>query len=80
MVGCVEELAGLALDYGVSLVMEEYDNELSPVATMDGGAPDFLDGCPALSCAFDTGEFPLCQPGGGGTLTSCCGIGLATST
>ena len=40
MVGCVEELAGLALDYGVSLVMEEYDNELSPIATMEG-APVF---------------------------------------
>ena len=56
MVGCVEELAGLALDYGVSLVMEEYDNELSPIATMEG-VRRFLDGCPALSCAFDTGNF-----------------------
>ena len=46
MVGCVEELAGLALDYGVSLVMEEYDNELSPIATMEG-VRRFLDGCPA---------------------------------
>ena len=56
MVGCVEELAGLALDYGVSLVMEEYDNELSPIATMEG-VRRFLDGCPTLSCAFDTGNF-----------------------
>lgn len=56
MVGCVDELAGLALDYGVSLVMEEYDNELSPIATMEG-VRRFLDGCPALSCAFDTGNF-----------------------
>ena len=56
MVGCVEELAGLALDYGVSLVMEEYDNELSPIATMEG-VRRLLDGCPTLSCAFDTGNF-----------------------
>ena len=45
-----------ALDYGVSLVMEEYDNELSPIATMEG-VRRFLDGCPTLSCAFDTGNF-----------------------
>ena len=49
-------LAELAGRYGLSLVMEEYDNELSPIATMEG-VRRFLDGCPALSCAFDTGNF-----------------------
>ena len=38
------------------VAMEEYDNELSPIATMEG-VRRFLDGCPALSCAFDTGNF-----------------------
>lgn len=56
MVQCVARLGELALGYGVSLVMEEYDNELSPIATAQG-VRRFVDGCPGLACAFDTGNF-----------------------
>lgn len=56
MVEAVAQLADLALDYGVSLVMEEFDSALSPIATQEG-VLRFLEGCPALSCAFDTGNF-----------------------
>lgn len=57
---CMEEgvnkLAELAAGYGVSLVMEEYDSELAPYSTMEG-VRRFLDRCPGLSAAFDSGNF-----------------------
>ncbi len=56
MTQCVAQLGDLALDYGLSLVMEEYDNELSPIADI-AGVRRFLDDCPGLECAFDTGNF-----------------------
>lgn len=56
MVVCMGRLAEFAGPYGVSLVMEEYDNPLAPFATVEG-LRSFLDGCPALGCCFDTGNF-----------------------
>jgi len=56
MIACMGRLAELAGRYGVSLVMEEYDNPLAPFATVEG-VRSFLDGCPALGCCFDTGNF-----------------------
>lgn len=52
----INRLADLALNYGVSLVMEDFDSELAPFSTMEG-VRRFLDRCPGLSCAFDTGNF-----------------------
>ncbi|MGI6254186.1 MAG: sugar phosphate isomerase/epimerase family protein [Acutalibacter sp.] len=56
MTQCVAQLGELALEYGLSLVMEEYDNKLSPIADI-AGVRRFLDDCPSLDCAFDTGNF-----------------------
>lgn len=56
MIEGVNRLAELAPRYGVSLVMEEYDAEKAPFSTT-AGVRRFLDNCPALSCAFDTGNF-----------------------
>lgn len=56
MVDSVNALAELAAGYGVALVMEEYDSFDSPFSTI-AGERRFLDGCPRLSCAFDTGNF-----------------------
>ncbi len=56
MTQCVAQLGELALEYGLSLVMEEYDSELSPIADI-AGVRRFLDECPGLGCAFDTGNF-----------------------
>ena len=56
MMDCVCQLADLALDYGVSLTMEDYDEALSPIATA-AGVRRFLDACPQLSSTFDTGNF-----------------------
>lgn len=56
MTQCVAQLGELALEYGLSLVMEEYDNQLSPISTI-AGVRRFLDQCPGLECAFDTGNF-----------------------
>ncbi len=36
MTQCVAQLGELALEYGLSLVMEEYDSELSPIADIAG--------------------------------------------
>lgn len=52
----INRLTDLALDYGVSLVMEDYDSQLAPFSTM-GGIRRFLDRCPGLSCALDSGNF-----------------------
>ena len=56
MLDCVCQLADLALDYGVSLTMEDYDDALSPIATA-AGVRRFLNACPQLSSTFDTGNF-----------------------
>lgn len=52
----INRLADLAAGYGVSLVMEDYDNKLAPFSTMEG-VRRFMDRCPGLSCAFDSGNF-----------------------
>ncbi len=52
----VLRLSDLAEKYGVSLVMEEYDSETAPFSTAEG-VRGFLDICPRLSCAFDSGNF-----------------------
>lgn len=56
MINCINRLADLAAGYGASLVMEDYDNALAPFSTA-AGVRRFLDGCPGLSCCFDTGNF-----------------------
>ena len=56
MVEGVNRLADLAAGYGLSLVMEEYDSEAAPFSSA-AGMRYFLDRCPGLACAFDTGNF-----------------------
>ena len=56
MVEGVNRLADLAAGYGLSLVMEEYDSEAAPFSSA-AGVRYFLDRCPGLACAFDTGNF-----------------------
>ena len=56
MVEGVCRLGDLALDYGVSLAMEEYDSPRAPFART-GEVQRFLEACPALECAFDSGNF-----------------------
>lgn len=56
MAECINRLAEKAAGYGVSLVMEDYDNALAPFSTVEG-VRYFLDRCPGLSCCFDTGNF-----------------------
>ncbi len=56
IIDCVNRLAEKAAGYGVSLTMEDFDNALSPISTVEG-LRRVLDGCPALSCCFDTGNF-----------------------
>lgn len=56
MVECINRLAEKAAGYGVSLEMEDYDSDAAHFSTA-AGVRDFLDGCPALSCCFDTGNF-----------------------
>lgn len=53
---CVNELAELSAGYGVSLVMEEYDDTSFPICRTED-VLYYLDACPALSCCFDTGNF-----------------------
>lgn len=56
MVSGVNRLISLAAEYGISVVMEDFDNSRAPYASAEGVA-DFLERCPGLSCAFDTGNF-----------------------
>ncbi len=56
MISCVNRLAELAQGYGVSLILEDYDNALASFSTIQG-VKRFLEGCPDLSCCFDTGNF-----------------------
>lgn len=45
-----------ALQNGLTLTIEDYDNALSPISTIDG-MKYFLDAVPKLKVAFDTGNF-----------------------
>ncbi len=56
IVSCINRLAVKAAGYGISLVMEDFDNLLSPISTT-AGIQRVLDGCPDLSFCFDTGNF-----------------------
>ena len=56
MIAGVRRLADRAAALGISLVMEEYDNALAPFSSA-AQVKRFLDGCPGLSCCFDTGNF-----------------------
>lgn len=49
-------LYGLTKENGLTLVIEDYDNALSPIATM-GGMSTFLETVPDLAVALDTGNF-----------------------
>lgn len=53
---CINRLADKAAGYGVSLIMEDFDNALSPCATVEQ-LRFFADRCPGLSVCFDTGNF-----------------------
>ena len=46
----------LAKQNGLTLTIEDYDNVLSPISTIDG-MQYFLDTIPGLKVAFDTGNF-----------------------
>lgn len=56
MLDCVARLGELAERRGLPLVMEEFDNGDSPIATVQG-LRQFLDRCPGLLACFDTGNF-----------------------
>lgn len=56
MVEGMNTLCDLAETYGVAMVMEDYDSELAPFSNIRG-LQQFLEGCPKLSIAFDTGNF-----------------------
>lgn len=56
MLDCVARLGELAERRGFSLIMEEFDNGDSPIATVEG-INRFLDRCPGLLACFDTGNF-----------------------
>ncbi len=49
-------LSELALQNGLILTIEDYDNALSPISTIDG-MKYFLEAVPELKVAFDTGNF-----------------------
>lgn len=52
----MRRLCELALQNGLTLTIEDYDNALSPISTIDG-MKYFLDAVPDLKVAFDTGNF-----------------------
>ncbi|MCR5675231.1 MAG: sugar phosphate isomerase/epimerase [Lachnospiraceae bacterium] len=52
----MRRLYGLASQSGLTLTIEDYDNALSPISTMEG-MQFFLDAVPGLQVAFDTGNF-----------------------
>lgn len=56
MVEGVNRLADLAISHGIHLVMENFDDTRAPFSTCQG-VRRFLDECPGLSCAFDSGNF-----------------------
>lgn len=54
----VNRVAEIAKGYGISLIMEDFDNILSPINSAEG-LRSFLDACPPLGCCFDTGNFRI---------------------
>lgn len=54
----VNRVSEIAKEYGISLIMEDFDNLLSPINSADG-LRAFLDACPSLGCCFDTGNFRI---------------------
>lgn len=56
MIDCTKRLAELADKSGLSLVMEDFDNERSPISD-SRGLLGFLDAVPGLGACFDTGNF-----------------------
>lgn len=58
MIACISRLADLSAEYGVSLVMESYDNP-GAVFTRIAEVKRFVTECEGLSACFDTGNFRL---------------------
>ena len=56
MVHGMKRLSELAKENGLTLTIEDYDDAMSPIATI-GGMKIFLDAIPDLKVAFDTGNF-----------------------
>jgi len=56
MVRGMKRLSELAKENGLTLTIEDYDDAMSPIATI-GGMKIFLDAIPDLKVAFDTGNF-----------------------
>ncbi len=52
----MRQLAAIATEKGITLTIEDYDNAMSPIATMEGMAT-FLEAVPELKVALDTGNF-----------------------
>ncbi|MBR3574107.1 MAG: sugar phosphate isomerase/epimerase [Lachnospiraceae bacterium] len=56
MIQGMKKLSELAKENGLTLTIEDYDDSMSPIATI-GGMKIFLDAIPDLKVAFDTGNF-----------------------
>ena len=56
MIQGMKKLSELAKENGLTLTIEDYDDAMSPIATI-GGMKIFLDAIPDLKVAFDTGNF-----------------------
>ncbi len=56
MVQGMKKLSELAKENGLTLTIEDYDDAMSPIATI-GGMKIFFDAIPDLKVAFDTGNF-----------------------
>lgn len=56
MIQGMKKLSELAKENGLTLTIEDYDDAMSPIATI-GGMKIFLDTIPDLKVAFDTGNF-----------------------
>ena len=56
MIEGMSRLSDLARENGLTLTIEDYDDALSPIATIKG-MKSFLDVIPDLKVAFDTGNF-----------------------
>ncbi len=52
----MRKLADIAKENGLTLTIEDYDNALSPIATMEG-MNSFLEAVPGLTVTLDTGNF-----------------------
>ena len=56
MIQGMKKLSELAKENGLTLTIEDYDDAMSPIATI-GGMKIFLDAISDLKVAFDTGNF-----------------------